>query len=310
MTRFLKRKTHQRWLAVVLSEERADFIGIRREVGQRPQVLLAESIERRGDDTVTLNTLRKPLRLMDYRCTTVLSPGEYQLIQVPSIPGPVEETREMMRWKLKDQVEFPVESASIDLLPIPGFGKSKQMYAALASGVAVASRVQTFQSAKVPLTAIDLPELSQRNLAALFDEPGRGLATLIFDDDEGLLTFTQGGELLLARRIECSARQLLRADPEQRDALYERIALNVQRSLDGFDRSDAAVTLSRLMVAAIPGLDGFIAYLGENISLPVVAMNLATALDFGAMPGMLDPQRQFQSLRALGAALRVEAGGA
>lgn len=54
----------------------------------------------------------------------------------------------------------------------------------------MAPLVQAFQAARVPLAAVDLPELSQRNLAALFEEGGRGLATLIFDDDEGLLTFT------------------------------------------------------------------------------------------------------------------------
>lgn len=292
---------------MVLGEGRADFIGVRREPGHRPKVLLAESIERRGDDAMTLHVLRKPLGLARYRCTTVLDPGEYQLIQVPAVSAPMNEAREMFRWKLKDQVEFPVESAAIDLLPIPGAMKPPQVFAILASGSAVSARMQTFQSGKVPLTAIDLPELSQRNLAALFEEKGRGLATLIFDDKAGLLTFTKDGELLLARRIEYSAHQLIQADEAQRIEYFERIVLNVQRALDSFDRNDGAVALSRILVAPIPGLVGFVEFLGKSLSLPVMAMDLSGALDFGAMPGMLDPQRQFQSLRALGAALRIEA---
>lgn len=93
----------------------------------------------------------------------------------------------------------------------------------------------------MPLAAIDLPEISQRNLAALFEQDGRGLATLVFDDDEGLLTFTVGGELLVARHVEITARQLTTADDDRRGILFERIALDIQRSLDNFDRTYSAI---------------------------------------------------------------------
>ena len=119
------------------------------------------------------------------------------------------------------------------------------------------------------LAAIDLPELSQRNLAALFEESGRGLATLIFDEDEGLLTFTLNGELLVVRHVEITARQLSAADDNRRDMLFERIALDVQRSLDNFDRSYSTVPLAHLLVAPIPGVDGFCSHLRANLTVPV-----------------------------------------
>lgn len=108
------------------------------------------------------------------------------------------------------------------------------------------------------MTAIDVPELAQRNLANLLEEEDRGLAMLVFDDTEGLLTFTFAGELLIARHIEISAKQLVAADEARREQLFERIALDVQRSLDNFDRSHSMVPLSRLIVSRIPGVTGYI----------------------------------------------------
>ena len=267
---------------------------------------MADSVEKGPDAAATLATLRRSMRLDRYKCTALLSHGQYQLIQTEAVPGPLAEAREVVRWQLKDQVDFPVDTAAVDLLPIPSEGRTPQMFAAIAAESNIAPLVQSFQAAKVPLAAIDLPELSQRNLAALFEESDRGLATLIFDEDEGLLTFTLNGELLVVRHVEITARQLSTADDDRRGMLFERIALDVQRSLDNFDRSYSAIPLAHLLVAPIPGVDGFLAYLRANLTVPVVPLELISAVDIGAVPALLDPLRQFQSLRAIGAALRED----
>lgn len=307
---FFKPSAEQGWLSIAMREGRVDFIHVRRESGRKPLVVLADSIEQGVDEAATLAALKKPMRLSRYRCTVLLRHGKYQLIQTDAVAGPPEEAREVVRWKLKDQVEFPVDTAAIDLLPIPSDGRSPQVFAALSPESTIAPLVQAFQAAKVPLAAIDLPEMSQRNLAALFEEGGRGLATLIFDDDEGLLTFTQNGELLVVRHVEIPARQLASADPERRDMLFERIALDVQRSLDNFDRVYSAVTLSQILVAPIPGVEGFLDYLRANLTLPVAPLDVSGVLDLAAAPVLLDPVRQFQCLRAIGGALREESTAA
>jgi MSHA biogenesis protein MshI len=289
-----------------MREGRVDFVHLRREPGRKPRVLMADSVEKGADDEATLSALKKPMRLERYRCTAMLSHGQYQLIQTDAAAGAPDEAREVVRWKLKDQVEFPVDTAAIDLLPIPSDGRAPQVFAALSPESTIAPLVRAFQAAKVALAAIDLPEISQRNLAALFEEEGRGQATLIFDDDEGLLTFTLKGELLVARHVELTARQLMTADDERRATLFERIALDVQRSLDNFDRLYSSVPLAHLLVAPIPGVDGFLAYLRANLTIPVVPLDVSNVVDLGAVPALLDPLRQFQCLRAIGAALRDE----
>lgn len=304
MQSLFKRNTQPGWLAIVPGEGRADFVHVRRDTGATPKVLMAESIECGADYAALLSSLRKPLGLDRRRCAAVLRHGQYQLIQTEAVEGTADEARDILRWKLKDQVEFAVDAAAVDFLPIPAGGRTPQVFAAIAAEAVVRPLVQAFQAARVPLAVIDLPELSQRNLAVLFEEPGRALAALVFDDAEGLLTFTVDGELLVVRHVEVSARQIMAADAERRNALFDRIALDVQRSLDNFDRLYSAIPLSCLRVATLPGVDGFVDYLRDNLTVPVAAMDLGRVLDLGAVPALLDPVRQFQCLRGIGAALR------
>lgn len=307
MFKFLKPSFSAGWLSLVMREGRIDIAHVRREPAVKPTVTMADSIERRGDTVAVLKALRKSMHLERHRCSALLTRGNYQLIQAEAVEGPAEEARDVLRWKLKDQVDFPVDSAAIDLLPIPGDGRSSQVFAAMAPASAVTPLVHAFQDADINLAVIDLPEMSQRNLAALFETEGRGLATLIFDDDEGLLTFTQGGELLATRHVEISARQLQTADASRLESLQERIALDVQRSLDNFDRNFSYVPLARLLVAPIPGVDGFVDYLHNNLTVSVEPLSLDEVIDCGAVPALRDPLRRFQALRAIGAALRQEA---
>lgn len=306
---FAKRQLSDGWLAIVPAERRVDAVRVQRPGEGMPVVQLAESFEFDGDLAQVLKRLHKPLKLGGRRCTTLLAHGRYQLLQTdaPDLAGgPAEEGAEMLRWKLKDMVDFDVADAAIDILPIPGEGRAPQVLAAIAPATAVAPVVQGFQTARVPLGAIDLPELAQRNLAQLFEDDDRGLATLIFDDIEGLLTFTFCGELFVVRHIELSATQLASADAERRGMLFERIALDVQRSLDNFDRAFSQIQVSKVLVAPVPGAEGFIDYLRSNLLLPVEALDLSDKLDLSAVPALLDPIRQAQCLRALGAALRDE----
>lgn len=306
MLTLLKPPKEPGFLAVALGAGRVDLVHVRRGTNRRPRVLLAESIAREAEPAALLAALKKSLHLGRYRLTALLAPGQYQFIQTDAVEGPPDEAREIVRWKLKDQAGFAVDTAAIDLLPIPPLGRAPQVYAALAAEPVMAPLVQAFQAAKLDLVAIDVPELAQRNLAALCEEDDRGLALLIFDDAEGLLTFTFAGELLVARHIEISARQLQEANAERRGQLLERIALDVQRSLDNFDRAYSMVQLARLVAAEIPGVAGFLDFLRENLAIEVAPLELDAVVDLGAVPALLDPQRRFQCLRAIGAALREE----
>src|SRR5438046_1590690 len=82
--------------------------------------------------------------------------------------------------------------------------------------------------------------------AALLEQEGRGLALLSFDERGGLLTITAGGELYVARRIEATHAQVLHPDAERTSMAHERVALEIQRSLDHFGRQYPSIALPKL----------------------------------------------------------------
>ncbi|MGZ8304753.1 MAG: agglutinin biogenesis protein MshI, partial [Telluria sp.] len=169
----------------------------------------------------------------------------------------------------------------------------------------IEGRQHLFAEAKVGLSVIDIPEMAQRNISALIEPEGRGLAMLSFGPDGGLLTVTFRGELYLSRRIDVTLEQLLEADHERKHASFDKITLELQRSLDHFDRQFHFISVSKLVLAPT-GATGLEEYLSSNLYTPVESMDLADALDTGDMPVLAGKAAQQRFFFALGAALRHE----
>ncbi len=298
------------WTAVVFGANRIAVADVSRARDTKPRVVACDSFAREGSEFDVLKRLKNAKRLAKNRCTTLLWHGQYQLLQIDaptSLPDntPREELREALRWRIKEMVDFPIEQAAIDVLDIPVQGaRTPQLWVVVASHAVLQPRIQLFQDARTPLAAIDIPELAQRNLAGLFEEPNRGLALVAFNDKGGLLTVSYQGELYMTRHIDVSGPELTGNSGANAGALHERVLLDIQRSLDSFDRNFSAIPLTRLLVGPLPGSESFIQYLGGNLSLPVATANLAEVMDFTATPRLADTAAQAEAWLALGAALR------
>lgn len=294
------------WTSVIFGTDRIVVADVLRRTDARPQVRACDSFAREGGELDALKRLKNAKRLARNRCTTLLWHGQYQFLQVDAPDNakdmPREELREAMRWRIKEMVDFPIETAGVDVIVIPTVGShSPQLWVVVANREALQSRIHLFQDSKISLEAIDIPELAQRNLAALFEEPNRGLAVVAFDSKGGRLTISYQGELYTVRYLDVSGPELASAHAE---AQYERVLLDIQRTLDNFDRNYSAIPLSRLLVGPLPGGERFVEYLATNLSLPVASANLAEVLDLDAVPGMAEVSAQYENWRALGAALR------
>ena len=296
--------------AVNLYSDRAEVGHIRRNGSERPVVDLCAQISSAGDPVETLQKLRRDFHLERYGCATLLPARQYQwqLIDAPNVPET--EMKSAVRWRLKEFLEYPVETATIDVMAIPSeqaaAGRGRSIYAVSARNQDIESRMKMFAQAKIALRVIEVAEMAQRNLATLFEADQRALAMLSFSEEGGLLTFSARGELYLSRRIEISFGQLVGVRAEMRDQLFERIALELQRSLDHFDRQFSNIPLARLLLAPLPDELGLSAYLAGNLSAPVESVNLGDVLDFHEVPELREPAEQILRWQTLGAALRVE----
>jgi MSHA biogenesis protein MshI len=98
----------------------------------------------------------------------------------------------------------------------------------------------------------------------------------------------------------------MHADAERREQMFERVTLELQRSLDHFDRQFSYVPLAQLVVVPLPAELGFETYLAGNLYVQVEPADLSTLLDLGGHNELLDPQHQQRFFHLLGAALRSE----
>jgi MSHA biogenesis protein MshI len=314
MSWWFQGKKRSGWLAVGLHGDRIDLVHARRAANGRPEIVLCDSYRTEGSEADALARLRKELQLDQYRCTTLLKFADYQMHSLDAPNVPAAELKNAVRWRVKDVIDYPLEQATVDVLDVPidksGASRNHSVYAVTARNEQIERAVKPFNEAKVPLEVIDIPALAQRNIAALFEQEGRGLATLAFYDECGKLVFTSGGEVFMTRRIEISLAQMMEADAERRNQYFERIALELQRSLDHFDRQFHYVPVSKLMLAPLPQDIGLQQYLAPNISVPVETIDLGAVMDFPGVPELKHAARQSQCLATIGAALRNETAAA
>ena len=310
---FLKSRRKPGWMAVLPQRDGVTLAHVVRETGSRPEVRLLDSFAMENGEQDALLRLCKARQLQSYACTTLMGMGDYNITQLDAPPVPREERKEALRWSLKEIVNYPVETACIDVLDIPSAGlpagRSVGVLAVSAAEPAVRARVAPFEAAKIGLEAVDIPELAQRNVAALLEDANRGLAFLRIDEVGMMLTLTFHGELVAVRRGEMNSLQLNEADAEARARSRERLVLELQRSLDNFDRQYSHIPVSKVVLASYPPVENLADELRENIYVPVLDMDLAGVLDFPSVPELKSPPCQAKNLLAIGAALRTATPG-
>lgn len=281
------------WLAVSFDDASLRFAHARRQTGVRALVL-AYGTRELDAGKGTLERLARELKLARYQCSTMLRAGEYDLLLVDAPNVPRAELKSAVRWKVKDMVDYKIDDASVDVLDIPGgsadAAAGQQLLAVLARNDVIRSCMQRFEQARIPLSVIEIPETAQRNIAALYEEDGRAVLLLYFGEGWGLLTITHKGELYLARRLDMGVEQA------------EAVALEVQRTLDHFERQFAHVAVGKLLVAPTGRSSNLPETLRARFEMPVQEIDLRDVLVFGdAAP---DEQTQWRLFHHFGAALR------
>ncbi|MEO7031312.1 MAG: pilus assembly protein PilM [Herbaspirillum sp.] len=300
------------WISVTPQSDGVLAVAVERALDGQPKVRHAvlHSLAKSSLETV-LERLAKELHVERHACTTLLAADEYQLLLVDAPNVPADELKTAIRWRLKDMLDFHVDDATIDVLDVPpdqaAPARNHSMYVVAARNQVIADRQALFTTAKIPLSVIDVPEMAQRNVSALLEPPGRGVALLSFGPEGGLLTVTFNGELYLSRRMDVHIEQLLDGDAGQQNACRERITLELQRSLDHLDRQYHFITLGKLVLAPMGSAGSILRdYLAANLYLPVETLDLTQIFDCSAVSELRQVDVQQRYFLALGAALRLE----
>lgn len=299
---FRRRRAWQGWLAVSLGDGAARFAHV--EPGAKPRLRFLEERQWNAGEPAARERTIKAIGAQAYRCTTLLSQRDYQIVQVEAPNVPREELKAAIRWRIKDMIDYHVDDATLDVLSVPheaGSARPPSMYAVVARKETVQRLIARFDEARIPLGVIDVPDTAQRNIAALYEPSERAVVALSFDADGGLITVSAGGELYLSRRLDITY-----AQANASAAVYDRVLVEVQRSLDHFERNFAAMAVAKVLVAPMAQADALVAHLAANVYLPVEAMDLAAVIDLPEEYAAALPDVRAGWFRLIGAGLRVE----
>jgi MSHA biogenesis protein MshI len=304
---FSKSRQESGLLAVGIEAETTRLAHVRHGAGKPMATFWASVSTTPENQADALQKTVKDYGLSAQTCTTLLEPADYQILLVDPPKVPATELKAAIRWVIKDLIEYHVDDATLDVIEVPAGGErkgeAKAMYAVATPNEVVQKRIALFEEARVSLRVIDIPEMAQRNLATLYESPDKATAMLAFAPWGGLLTISFHGELLLTRRLEVTSVQL--GQREHGDHYRERVATELGRSLDNFERQRYSVAVGELRLAPLPQDEGLESYLQAKLYVPVHGADLSEVMDF---PRDRQPSigEQWEFFHLFGAALRTE----
>lgn len=262
----------------------------------RPARLLAcqsQDIGSAARQAEALKSLVRSARLAGMPCVLTLEQGAYSLLQIERPPVEAEELRQAARWRIKDLIDFPVDEAVVDVFEVPGLdsrGRAPSLYVAAARRAELARRVALIKAAGLKLEKINISELALRNLAALLAEGEESLALLHLAEHRGMIAVVRAGALYVARALDYGLAHLqalaAAAGAEEIDAAaarqeaYDRIALEVQRTLDYYDSYFGQPPARRLYVlpAETTDLQELVRYARSSLGLESLMPDLRELL--------------------------------
>ena len=304
MFSFKKKKRGNYLSALVLAEDGTATASIRHKKGGKPVLEHCGFYPLSPGQDISAN-LRKVIGdqgLGKHACATLLDASDYQLMMVEAPEVPQAELKAAIRWRIRDLIDFHIDDAVLDVFDVPPSGArgvQENLYVVVSKSSLVKERIELMENAGAALEIIDIPELALRNIAARLEQDANGQAMLYFGPNQGLITLTRDATLYLARSMDIGFQQL-QDTPE----LLDRLALELQRSLDYYDRHFQQAPIASVTLCPLPqGVPRLANQLEELIGIRVQALQLEDIVETGST---LDDEQFSRCLLAIGTALRTE----
>ena len=307
-----KKQNHSGWrAALVPAAQETGLAFVRRRKGERP--LLQHCAAYPASEIKAEHVLAAMIngrQLARAPVSAVISPDDYQLMQVEAPQVAPAEMRAAVRWKMRDLISFPLDEAVVDTfdLPEPARQSQARMVFALAARSSAVQRLAGLVAPRARgFDVIDIPELCLRNLSALLPQDEAGVAMLAFGQDFAHLLITCRGVLHLTRRIDLS-RAITSADVLDLDAAprldVSGLALELQRSLDYYENVYDRPPISELVLAPPDDrVRGLAAALARETSVKIALLEPERLFEIA---DGIEIDTRWNALIALGAALRAD----
>ncbi|WP_096087577.1 hypothetical protein [Agaribacterium haliotis] len=291
------------WLAVELGSEYVSFALARAGESKLHKLACMRCEQGSSSWPSLLEDYVNKHQLAGYHCRLVLRASDYQLLLVEAPEVPENELREALKWRVKELLQSSVEQSAIDVFTLPaGISRSgKTMaYVVAAELSLIKSLIELTKNADLELDSIDIEVLALRNLLQL-KALERGAALVRLHQGAGEVSIYRDGDLYLSRnfKVDYGAGLLDELPAEQ-------LALEIQRSLDYFERQMGQAPPGILYLCGEGiGPEKISEELKRSLSLPVAFLDLSEEL--GIDSDELDEGLLQLCLGAAGGALREQA---
>jgi len=255
------------------------------------------------------------LKHVDANFALAIDEATIMLTEAPEVADA--ELQQAMSWKLKDNTDIDINNSIIECFSIPGQrerGRQPMAYVVAAQSDLLKKYAYVIERSQLSLKSIDISALAQRNIAHLLPEDEFGIALLQLGPSSGLLTVSREGNLFLTRNLDMGYQEFTDGnsakgvsdnigDLVESQSSLENIILEVQRSLDYYERYFAQAPIQTLVLAPLPvDVPGLIDYISAQLGISVYELNINNV--FGVRKGQVERKLQSRYLPALGAALR------
>jgi MSHA biogenesis protein MshI len=275
-----------------------------------PQVLAAaEQVRPDGDDErAALGQLADCVdRTLPVLMT--LSRSHYKLRVMPEPAVPLREMQSSLRWSLSTDSDGPVDEFNLAWFRIPTEeqmpSRPRQVYAVMAATAQLNARLAAWKQAGVRPKVVDIRETALRNICGALERPGEGLALVSADVDGVSVVFTHQRSLYLDRYVQFPEGGPAVLEPTVRDRLYERVAMQLHRSIEVVSRTYPFMPVTRVVLAASPDCPGLREALSARVQAAIEPLDLNQVFDLSRVPELAQsPALQSRCLVSLGASLR------
>jgi len=238
-----------------------------------------------------LSTLKKQYGL-EGRCQVVLSASQYQIIQVNKPNVPESEILGALKWQIKDLVPYSPENMILDYFDGPILvGAAEKINVVCAEFSVLKEIVDRLNKEELAVKVITTAEFAFAKLLPIQSSPC--LLVCQREEEEVLLLIVQDGRVYFHRRLRGYAQIAAKSEDELATTVIDTLSLEVQRSIDYFERQLKQAPIKSIKVIIPIASEGFLARkLAENTHIPVELLS---------MPAGFEQQREFAT--AVGATM-------
>lgn len=281
------------------------------KLGDRPIVVKNAALPGATLTHANLLKMGKLIGDQGYPVVAILNSADYQIFLLDKAAVKAEEIESSLRWSLSPLLDYPAMEANLSWLAIPKTqsrsNTTTQLHVIAARSEMINQRMDLFEHARMPAQIIDIRETAQRNISAAIQDQDAAVC-LIYADSFGVrLTVSYKGELYLARTIHES---LFDAKEESvTDSIehkFDRVALEVQRSIDFVRRNYASMAFDGVYVAPTQININFQVQLESRLSTEIKTLDMSSIFEWPADSDLVKPEVQSMYFNALGAAMRMK----